>query len=158
MNRAEVEAVINGSLKLVRTEYGLTQDKMALALGISKKSLVESEKGRRSLSWTECAALAGVFGQSRVLRNAFGGDPAEVLEAIAFDDLDVRYPATLGGYVWWRDIREENGYRVQQNMISQHYRLLNSENQRVVSSFDLSEINEYLNDLQKEEKDLQGKE
>ena len=53
MTRDEVVAVVNSKLKLVRTEYGLTQDKMAVILGISKKSLVESEKGRRSLGWTE---------------------------------------------------------------------------------------------------------
>ena len=51
MDRREFISEINGMLKLVRTEYGLTQEKMADVLGISKKSLVESEKGRRPLGW-----------------------------------------------------------------------------------------------------------
>ena len=38
-------------LKLVRTEYGCTQEMMARILGISKKTLVEIEKGRSSLGW-----------------------------------------------------------------------------------------------------------
>ena len=149
MNRNEFTRIINASLKLVRTEYGLTQDKMALALGISKKSLVESEKGRRELGWTECAALAGIFGQSRVLQNAFGGDPGDVLAAIAFDDLEVRYPSTMGGHVWWSDVLEKGGFRIQQNLISQHYRLLNAQDQRIISSFDRGEITEYLEELLK---------
>ena len=147
MDRKEFMKTINGSLKLVRTEYGMTQDKMALALGISKKSLVESEKGRRELGWTECAALATVFGQSHILQNAFGTDPADIVQAIAFDDLEVKYPPTMGGIFWWNDVKVQDGYRIQQNMISQHYRLLNDKNQRLIASFELADVEEYLSRL-----------
>ncbi len=41
MNKKEFVEFMDSKLKLVRTEYGLTQDKMALVLGISKKTLVE---------------------------------------------------------------------------------------------------------------------
>ncbi len=149
MDRSGFMKIINDSLKLVRTEYGLTQDRMALALGISKKSLVESEKGRRELGWTECAALASIFGQSSVLRNALGAEPWEIVAAISFDDLEVKYPPTMGGRVWWTEVREEGGYRIQQNMISQHYRLLNDRDERLVSSFDLVEVEELLRELVK---------
>ncbi|RAZ02983.1 transcriptional regulator, partial [Klebsiella oxytoca] len=47
---------MNRQLKLVRTEYGFTQETMANVLGLSKKTLVEIEKGRSSLGWMGAAA------------------------------------------------------------------------------------------------------
>ncbi|MGH0607281.1 transcriptional regulator, partial [Bacillus mycoides] len=41
---------------------------------------------------------------------------------------------------WWRQIRELNGYKIQQNILSQHYRILNKENHRICSSFELDEV------------------
>lgn len=130
--------------KLVRTEFGLTQDKMALALGISKKTLVEIEKGRRTLGWTGAAALAGIFGASRVLQNDFGGELTDLVRSLAFDDLAPDYPQTMGGRVWWRDAAVKNGWRIQQNVISGHYRLLDPEDRRVFSSFDKKMVEERL--------------
>lgn len=145
--KIEFIAKVNSMLKLVRTEYSLTQDKMAAILGISKKTLVESEKGRRSLGWTECVALCTIFSDSSVLNNALGGDPTDMIQALAFSDARVNYPATMGGRVWWRVIEEKNGYRIQQNYISQHYRLLDNDNHRIISSFELEEVQQCLNDL-----------
>lgn len=51
MDRDTFVDLMNHQLKLVRTEYGLTQEAMARALGLSKKTLVEIEKGRSSLGW-----------------------------------------------------------------------------------------------------------
>ena len=51
MNRAEFIREMDTQLKLVRTEYGYTQEMMASILGLSKKTLVEIEKGRSSLGW-----------------------------------------------------------------------------------------------------------
>ncbi len=147
MTRNDFVQQMNTMLKLIRTEYGLTQDKMAAILGISKKTLVESEKGRRSLGWTEVVALATIFSQSQILQNAFGGEVSDIIGAIAFEDVEVQYPDTMGGKVWWRVVQEEGGYKIQQNIISQHYRLLNAEDQRMISSFDLAEVQEYLESL-----------
>ena len=83
MDRREFMSEINGMLKLVRTEYGLTQEKMANVLGISKKSLVESEKGRRTLGWTETVAFVSVFSQSRILQNQYGGELSDMVAALA---------------------------------------------------------------------------
>ena len=47
MTRETFVAELDRQVKLVRTEYGFTQDVMARVLGISKKTLVEIEKGRR---------------------------------------------------------------------------------------------------------------
>ncbi|MDR1431401.1 MAG: helix-turn-helix domain-containing protein, partial [Propionibacteriaceae bacterium] len=52
MNRESFIASCDDKVKLVRVEYGLTQDTMSHILGISKKTLVDIEKGRRSLGWT----------------------------------------------------------------------------------------------------------
>lgn len=147
MERKEFIELMSSHLKLVRTEYGFSQDQMATVLGISKKSLVETEKGRRPLSFAESVALAAVFAQSRVLHNEFGGELSDIITAIAFENTHVEYPPTLGGRVWWTQIEEHNGYRLQQNMISQHYRLLDPHDGRMMSSFDIEEIREYMRQL-----------
>lgn len=145
MTRDEFIAAVNSTLKLVRTEYGLTQDKMAVILGISKKTLVESEKGRRSLGWTETVALCSIFCRSTILQNTFGGDPNDVVSALAFKDTEITYPATMGGKIWWKTVKEKDGYKIQQNLISNHFRLLDGSDRRMISSFDLQEVEEYLN-------------
>ena len=147
MTKDEFIKEINSKLKLVRAEYNLTQDKMAVILGISKKSLVESEKGRRNIGWTEAVALATIFADSTVLQNSFGGDSSEIIRSLAFDDVEVTYPSTMGGKVWWNDVAAKGDYRIQRNMISGHYRLLDKNDCRLKSSFKLEEIEEYLGGL-----------
>lgn len=147
MTRDEFIAEVNNKLKLVRTEYGLTQDKMAVILGISKKTLVESEKGRRSIGWTEAVALVTIFQSSTILQNSFGGDPVGVVAALAFEDVEVTYPSTMGGRVWWKEIDGLGEYRIQQNIISGHYRLLDAQDHRLISSFHLSEVKDYLDSI-----------
>lgn len=147
MTREELITKVNGRLKLVRTEYGLTQDKMAAILGISKKTLVESEKGRRSLGWTETVALTSIFANSSILKDALGEDFNEMISALALEGVEISYPPTMGGKVWWREIKSAGGYRIQQNLISNHYRLLDEKDRRLISSFDLKEVEDYLEDL-----------
>ncbi len=149
MNREEFIALVNKDLKLVRTEYGLTQDKMAIILGISKKTLVESEKGRRSIGWTEAVALVTIFSESTILQNSFGDDLQGVVSALAFENVEINYPSTMGGRVWWKEITSKDGYRIQQNIISAHYRILDSKDRRLISSFSLDEIREYLDTITK---------
>ncbi len=147
MDKSELTGKLTSYARLVRTEYHFSQDQMAQILGISKKSLVESEKGRRNLSWPECVALATIFSQSTVLQNAFGGELSDMIRAVAFADTKVVYPATMGGKVWWKVIKEIHGYRIQQNILSQHYRLLDPRDGRMMSSFKLEEILDYLAQL-----------
>ena len=144
MNREDFILRMNALSKLVRTEYSLTQEKMSYILGISKKTLVESEKGRRNLGWTECALLAMTFSASVVLQNEFGGDIQDMVQSIAFEDMHVVYPYTMGGKVWWTTVEEDGGFRIQQNLVSSHYRILNADNQRLMSSFSLAEIKKHL--------------
>ncbi len=150
MTKQDFTAQMDGSLKAVRKEYGFTQEKMAAVLGISKKTLVEIEKERRTLGWTGAAAFAAIFGESRILQEAFGGELSDLVEALAFEDAEPRYPKTMGGKVWWREIMKKKGYRIQQNLISGHFRLLDKENQRLMASFELERVLEGLKrELQK---------
>lgn len=148
MERTEFVALLDRQVKLVRTEYGLNQEVMARVLGISKKTLVEIEKGRTSLGWTGAVALCAIFSGSQVLSGVLGGEAGELIRALAFQDLRPTYPRTLGGKVWWRFVETLGPYTIQQNLISQHYRALDREDDRVFSSFDLEEVRQRLRELE----------
>ena len=148
MERTEFAALLDRQVKLVRTEYGLNQEVMARVLGISKKTLVEIEKGRTSLGWTGAVALCAIFSGSQVLSGVLGGEAGELIRALAFQDLRPPYPRTLGGKVWWRFVETLGPYTIQQNLISQHYRALDREDGRVFSSFDLEEVRQRLRELE----------
>jgi DNA-binding XRE family transcriptional regulator len=148
MERAEFISIMNQKIKLIRTEFDLTQEKMAEAVGISKKTLVEIEKGRNSLSWSAAVAAAVIFADSTILSDSFGGDTSDLVKVIALNGLDAKLPdKTMGGRVWWQDIKESKGYRIQQNMISRHYRILDAEDRRFFSTFDKKEIEDKLKEI-----------
>ena len=140
MQKDEFIAEMNHQVKLVRTEYGLTQDAMAKALGLSKKTLVEIEKGRSSLGWMGAVAFSSIFSASQVLSGALGGEAEDMILALAFEDLKPTYPKTMGGKVWWRTVETLGTFRIQQNIISQHYRALDDQDGRVCSSFELETV------------------
>ena len=140
INKDGFIALCDQNLKLVRTEYSLTQDKMALILGISKKTLVEVEKGRRSLGWSGAVCLSSIFCESAILKNIFGGEPSDLILSLAFRNMSPSYPKTMGGKVWWKNIKHIDGFKIQKNIISCHYRLLNEDDCRIISSFDLEEV------------------
>ena len=148
MTRESFVAELDRQVKLVRTEYGFTQDVMAKVLGISKKTLVEIEKGRSSLGWTGAVTLCTVFSGSQVLSGLLGGEAGDMIRALAFRDLKPVYPKTMGGKVWWRFVETRGSYTIQQNLISQHYRALDQEDGRVCSSFDLEEVRRRLAELE----------
>lgn len=134
-------------LKLVRTEYGYNQEKMADILGISKKTLVQIEKGRSSLGWTGAIALCTIFERSEVLEAAFSGGACDMILALAFQDSRPDYPKTMGGKLWWKTLEETEKYKIQQNIVSQHYRLLDQNDRRILSSFELQAIKEHMGNL-----------
>ena len=140
MQKDEFIAEMNYQVKLVRTEYGLTQDAMAKVLGLSKKTLVEIEKGRSSLGWMGAVAFSSIFSASQVLSGALGGEAEDMILALAFEDLKPTYPKTMGGKVWWRTVETLGTFRIQQNIISQHYRALDDQDGRVCSSFELEMV------------------
>lgn len=148
MTRETFVAELDRQVKLVRTEYGFTQDVMARVLGISKKTLVEIEKGRSSLGWTGAVALCSIFSLAARCSPACWGARPGAGAALAFQNLRPFYPKTMGGKVWWRFVETLGPYTIQQNLLSQHYRALDPEDGRVCSSFDLEEIRQQLRDLE----------
>lgn len=148
MTREDFVAELDRQVKLVRTEYGFNQEVMARVLGISKKTLVEIEKGRSSLGWTGSVALCAIFSGSQVLSGLLGGEAGDMVRALAFQDLRPTYPKTMGGKVWWRFVETVGPYTIQQNILSQHYRALDREDGRVCSSFDLEEVRRRLAELE----------
>ncbi|MGN0659730.1 MAG: hypothetical protein ACI4LA_08985 [Emergencia sp.] len=148
MTRQEFVQQCDGIEKLIRTEYSFSQQKMSETLGISKKTLVEIEKGRSSLGWTGSVALCSIFARSRILADTFGGEPSDIIQALALEQEHLFYPKTMDGRIWWKDMETCGDYKVQQNYISRHYRILNKENQRIYSAFDYEEIRLHLMQLQ----------
>jgi len=147
MTKEEFINYIDQKIKLIRTEKDFSQDKMAEVLGISKKTLVQIEKGRSSLGWTGSVALCAIFQDSEILNMTFGGDVNDLLLSLAFTNYSKEYGKTMGGKVWWRDIESLGGYKIQQNIISDHYRILDKDNRRVCSSFDVEYIRLRLKEL-----------
>ena len=141
MDRNEFITKCNEKLKLVRTEYNFSQEKAAYILGLSKKTVVEIEKGRSSLGWGGSVAFCTIFGNSEVLSAVFGGNPTDIVMALAFEGNEPLYQKTMGGKIWWKTTEERNGFKIQQNIVSQHYRILDSEERRICSSFDFDVIN-----------------
>lgn len=70
----------------------------------------------------------------------FGDDINEIIKTITFTHYNNSFAKTLGEELWWRQIRELNGYKIQQDILSQHYRILSEENHGIYSSFELDEI------------------
>ena len=135
-------------LKLVRTEYGYTQEMMAQVLGLSKKTLVEIEKGRSSLGWMGAVAFAMLFSESRILSSLLGGEASDMVKAIAFEGKKPFFFPTMGGKIWWRTIEEEERWIIQQNIISQHYRALDRHNRRISFSLNLEELRKRVRELE----------
>lgn len=133
-------------LKLIRIERDYTQDKMAEILGISKKTLVQIEKGRSTLGWMGAVTLCTIFKDSEVLEMTFGGDAQDIILSLAFNDYEIN-EKTMGGKVWWLIIDSNNQFRIQQNIISRHYRILDSRDCRICSSFDEDYIRKRFREL-----------
>jgi len=74
-----------------------------------------------------------------------------VIETIAHDGINRPKDKSMGGRVWWKEIISKGDFRLQQNVISQHYRILDDKNYRWFSSFDEEEAKIRLNELTKKE-------
>lgn len=147
MNKADFIKKIDEKLKLIRNEKEFTQDKMAEIIGISKKTLVQIEKGRSSIGWTGAVTVCTIFKDSEILQMSFGGSPEDLILSIAFNNYEENYKNTLGGKVWWIPISTKGIYRIQQNIITNHYRILDDKYRRMCSSFDLEYMEKRLQEL-----------
>ncbi|MGY3716267.1 helix-turn-helix transcriptional regulator [Sutcliffiella cohnii] len=147
MNREELIEIVTSKLKLIRTEQQYTQDKMADMIGISKKTLVQIEKGRMQAGWTTTIAICSLFRDSEILTSTLGDDPLVLMQTIAFDSYATTKTRTLGGKIWWREIQREGEYILQQNVVSNHYRIINNDYFRVFSSFNIEDAMKRLTEL-----------
>lgn len=136
MTRDEIIIQVSEKLRLIRTEAGYTQDKMADIIGVSKKTLVQIEKGRVHANWSTVVSICALFRETETVQFLFGNEPLEVLETVAREGIDYRKMKTMGGRVWWRVLSKKNGYILQQNILSKHFRILDKQNYRIFSSFD----------------------
>lgn len=152
VTREEMIRIVSEKIQLIRTEAGYTQDKMAEIIGLSKKTLVQIEKGRTTASWSTVVTVCALFRETEMVQFLLGNDPIEVLETIAREGIDLRKQKTFGGKVWWREIDQKNGFILQQNLISAHYRILDHDFYRIFSSFDEKTAIETFNELVKAEK------
>lgn len=139
--------LVSEKMRDIRAEAGYSQDKMAEIIGLSKKTLVQIEKGRAKAGWSTVVTVCALFRETTCVLSILGNDPLEVLETIARDGIDLRKQRTLGGKIWWREIAREGGYILQQNMLSSHFRILDSDYYRIYSSFDEQAAIECFNDL-----------
>lgn len=147
--REEFIGTCDAKLRLVRVEADLTQEEMAYALGISKKTLVDIEKGRRSLGWTGAAALCAVFPSSEVISAAFGGPPAQMIPGLARVGQPVPDTSATGN-PWWEVVASNDQFIIEQNLISQHYRLLTKNHHKIAASFDIDDLIPLFNGQPKE--------
>lgn len=147
LNREEFISKIDLRLKLIRNEKNFSQDKMAEIMGISKKTLVQIEKGRGTLGWSGAVVVCSLFKDSEILQMILGEDIEDIIRSLAFGKSDVNYIKTMGGKIWWRSVELKVGYKLQQNIISGHYRILDNEDRRITSSFDKEYIDKRLKEL-----------
>jgi len=147
MDKEQIINLISTKIKLVRVERGYTQDKMADILGISKKTLLQIEKGRANASWAIVVATCAMFNESEVLQSTLGNDPLDVIATIAHDRVDSPKDKTMGGKVWWNEILKQGRFKLQQNVISKHYRILDEDDYRWYSSLDKNEALDRLKEL-----------
>ncbi|MEH7116351.1 helix-turn-helix domain-containing protein [Neobacillus vireti] len=151
MTRDEIILQVSEKLRLIRAEAGYTQDKMADIIGVSKKTLVQIEKGRVLAGWSTVVSICALFRETETVQFLFGNEPLEVLETVALNGIDLRKTKTLGGRVWWRVISQKNGFILQQNILSKHFRILDDQNYRIFSSFDEKQSRHRFKELAKNE-------
>ena len=94
-------------------------------------------------------AICTIFKDSEVLQLAFGGDPREIILSLAFNNYEGKYEKTLRGKIWWRDVEILGQYRIQQNIISHHYRIIDEKYLRICYSFEINYVHARLEELNK---------
>ncbi|MBH0229623.1 helix-turn-helix transcriptional regulator [Halobacillus yeomjeoni] len=139
MDKDQLREKISEKMKLIRVEYGYTQNQMAEVLGLSKKTLVQIEKERTLAGWTTVVAVCALFQDSEVLKGLLGDAPLEIPETIAHHQVERPRGKTMGGKVWWSVIAESEEFILQQNVLSKHFRIIDQSYHRWLSTFDEEE-------------------
>ena len=95
LTKEELIEKINSKLKLIRNERNFTQDRMAEILGMSKKTLIQIEKGRGSLGWSGSVVVCSLFKDSEILKMTIGEDISDIISSIAFGYTENNYTQTM---------------------------------------------------------------
>ena len=153
MDKTMLIDIVSERLRLIRNEYHLSQDKMSEAIGVSKKTLVQIEKERIKASWSTVLSVCAVFRKSEVLQMSLGDDPLHLLDAINFEQMILPKKLTGGGKMFWKTVHQEGKFKVQKNMLSGHYRLIDGNQSRWISSFNKDHVLTQLEDLVRRDSD-----
>ncbi len=124
LTQATFDRMISQKLKLIRAEADLTQDRMAEVIGISKKTLVQVEKGRQSLGFTAAALAAVLFRKSEMVQSLFGDAVLQIVELVATKAKSRAWYKTMGGKVWWTEENRTDSFIVQKHILTGHYRII----------------------------------
>ncbi|MDD3122836.1 MAG: helix-turn-helix domain-containing protein [Candidatus Izemoplasmatales bacterium] len=143
MNTRDFIRIIGESLKLVRTEFDMSQQDIADVVGISKKTVIELEKGRIIPSWIICISICAMFDESKVLRNEFGDSPLEIIKLLSRTGLETNKDQK--NTIFWNVYLQDADFTVFKNIISEHYKLVDSHGKRVYSSFSEHNVIEKMN-------------
>ena len=62
------------------------------------------------------------------------------MKALAFEGKKPYFFPTMGGKIWWKTLEESEKWRIQQNIISNHFRALDRNDRRICFGFDFEHI------------------
>ncbi|MDB5085708.1 MAG: hypothetical protein JWN30_2594 [Bacilli bacterium] len=142
------DQLISEKIKLIRTEADLTQDRLADMIGISKKTLVQVEKGRQTLGFTAAALAAVLFRAGDIVQSLFGESVLEIIDLIAWSAKSKAWYKTLGGKVWWYEEKKGHAYVLQKHIFTGHYRIIDFDHYLHYYSLDPDEANKRFNELE----------
>lgn len=151
-SQADFDKMISGKIRLIRTEADLTQDKMAETIGISKKTLVQVEKGRQTLGFTAAALVAVLFRRGEIMQSMLGDSALEVVDLVATKRKSKASYKTMGGKVWWTEEKKTSSYIVQRHILTGHYRILDHDHYLQFYSMDRKETLKRLQELESDER------
>jgi DNA-binding XRE family transcriptional regulator len=134
------DRMISEKVLLIRTEARMTQEQMASMIGLSKKTLVQVEKERKTLGFTAAALVSILFRKSEIIQAMFGESTLDIVELIALQEVrqetsseshnwiqrakeKARYKS-MGRRIWWKDERVGNEYILQSHILTGHFRII----------------------------------
>ncbi len=152
MDQEELINIVSQKIRLIRLEKEFSQEEMSKILGISKKTLIQIEKGRVAAGWNVVVTCVALFEESEILQNGLGEDSLEVVRLVTFNQIEQPVMKTMGGKIWWKEVEKRREFKLQQNVVSQHFRIIDDSNYRWFSSFELEEAMLHLKYLEKKGK------
>jgi hypothetical protein len=80
-------------------------------------------------------------------------EPTLVVRSIVFDSVALPKSQTMGGRMFWRTLKTESGFKIQQNYFSSHYRIVDGMGRRFISSYEKGQVESWLKEILKETSD-----